>query len=79
MIAWRDLDARTSFSVTDLKKKWDMRRGCRELEANVGVKGLRNLALLCCICGYIPEGKSWCCNSNILASRDLQEPGREEG
>lgn len=52
MIAWRDLDARTSFSVTDLKKKWDMRRGCRELEANVGVKGLRNLALLCCMVTY---------------------------
>lgn len=68
VIAWRDLDARTSFSVTDLKKKWDMRRGCKELEANVGVKGLRNLALLCCICGYIPEGKSWCCNSKALLS-----------
>lgn len=45
-----------------------MRRGCKELEANVGVKGLRNLALLCCICGYIPEGKSWCCNSKALLS-----------
>lgn len=69
VIAWRDLVAKTSVSVTDLKKKWDMRRGCRELETNMGVRGLRKLlALLCCICDYIPEGNSWCCSSKALLS-----------